>query len=171
MIGVGYIEQALKYEQNGQISQALNCYTTGIQLLLDAARGNSCNPVLFFSHFLCQDEKNETRAKEIKEQASLAIARAEKLKTLNQQRKMSSSSLPTANSTSNSSDAYDLPPGWEQRVDPQGRPYYVDHSTKKSTYDDPRKMASPRPTGNEANQGQQQNLFGGLAALAQGNFV
>jgi hypothetical protein len=34
--------------------------------------------------------------------------------------------------------AQDLPPGWEQRFDKQGRPYYFDVYTKKTTWTDPR---------------------------------
>jgi hypothetical protein len=31
-----------------------------------------------------------------------------------------------------------LPQGWEMRYDQQGRPYYIDHINRRSTYDDPR---------------------------------
>jgi hypothetical protein len=31
-----------------------------------------------------------------------------------------------------------LPPGWEQRLDPNGRPYFVNHQTKTTQYEDPR---------------------------------
>ncbi|GAA5877402.1 hypothetical protein JCM3774_003587 [Rhodotorula dairenensis] len=31
-----------------------------------------------------------------------------------------------------------LPSGWERRVTPTGRPYFVDHNTKTTTWDDPR---------------------------------
>lgn len=30
-----------------------------------------------------------------------------------------------------------LPPGWQMRFDPQGRPYYVDHNTRTTTWDRP----------------------------------
>lgn len=30
-----------------------------------------------------------------------------------------------------------LPPGWEMQVDPQGRPYYIDHNTRTTTYNPP----------------------------------
>lgn len=30
-----------------------------------------------------------------------------------------------------------LPPGWERRTDPQGRPYYVDHNTRQTTWHRP----------------------------------
>ena len=31
-----------------------------------------------------------------------------------------------------------LPLGWEVRVDPSGRPFFIDHNTRSTTYDDPR---------------------------------
>ncbi|KZV71710.1 hypothetical protein PENSPDRAFT_650415 [Peniophora sp. CONT] len=31
-----------------------------------------------------------------------------------------------------------LPPGWEQRLAPNGRTYYVDHNRRLTTWDDPR---------------------------------
>ncbi|KAG0234674.1 hypothetical protein BGW42_006294 [Actinomortierella wolfii] len=33
-----------------------------------------------------------------------------------------------------------LPSGWEQRVTPEGRPYYVDHNTRTTTWVDPRRQ-------------------------------
>ncbi|KAF9114580.1 hypothetical protein BGX27_010463 [Mortierella sp. AM989] len=42
-----------------------------------------------------------------------------------------------------------LPAGWEQRLTPEGRPYYVDHNTRSTTWVDPRRqqyvrMSDPR---------------------------
>jgi len=37
-----------------------------------------------------------------------------------------------------------LPPGWEMKFDAAGRPYFIDHINKKSTYEDPR-ANSPKP--------------------------
>jgi len=34
-----------------------------------------------------------------------------------------------------------LPPGWEERYTPEGRPYYVDHNTRTTTWVDPRRQA------------------------------
>lgn len=34
----------------------------------------------------------------------------------------------------------ELPPGWEQRLTPEGRPYYVDHNTRTTTWVDPRRQ-------------------------------
>jgi len=31
-----------------------------------------------------------------------------------------------------------FPPGWEMKYDPQGKPFFVDHINKRTTYDDPR---------------------------------
>ncbi|ORY96177.1 hypothetical protein BCR43DRAFT_491214 [Syncephalastrum racemosum] len=42
----------------------------------------------------------------------------------------------------------DLPNGWERRVDHLGRPYYVDHNTRTTTW--------KRPTANSSNQEEQQ---------------
>ncbi|KAF9917609.1 hypothetical protein BX616_000494 [Lobosporangium transversale] len=33
-----------------------------------------------------------------------------------------------------------LPAGWEQRLTPEGRPYYVDHNTRSTTWVDPRRQ-------------------------------
>jgi hypothetical protein len=30
-----------------------------------------------------------------------------------------------------------LPPGWDLRFDPQGRPYYIDHNSKSTFWDPP----------------------------------
>jgi hypothetical protein len=37
-----------------------------------------------------------------------------------------------------------LPPGWEIKQDQSGRSYFIDHNNKKTTYDDPRQMATPQ---------------------------
>ena len=42
---------------------------------------------------------------------------------------------------------FDLPPGWEMRVDNHGRCYYVDHNRGETTYDDPRRVRSTVPGG------------------------
>ncbi|XP_046874056.1 NEDD4-like E3 ubiquitin-protein ligase WWP1 isoform X2 [Hypomesus transpacificus] len=45
--------------------------------------------------------------------------------------------------TANTSTSDPLPPGWEQRKDPHGRTYYVDHNTRTTTWERPQ----PLPTG------------------------
>ncbi|XP_059901801.1 NEDD4-like E3 ubiquitin-protein ligase WWP1 isoform X2 [Gadus macrocephalus] len=44
----------------------------------------------------------------------------------------------TPSSTAAASDA--LPPGWEQRKDPHGRTYYVDHNTRTTTWERPQPL-------------------------------
>ena len=39
-----------------------------------------------------------------------------------------------------------LPPGWEMAFTPTGRPYYVDHNTKTTSWTDPRPKVAPSPT-------------------------
>eukprot|EP00730_Choanoeca_flexa_P005425 TRINITY_DN11938_c6_g1_i8.p1 TRINITY_DN11938_c6_g1~~TRINITY_DN11938_c6_g1_i8.p1 ORF type:complete len:787 (+),score=232.03 TRINITY_DN11938_c6_g1_i8:235-2595(+) len=55
-------------------------------------------------------------------------------------------SLGFASTVSQQSDPGDslgpLPPGWEQRVTPQGRPYYVYHPARHTQWDDPRQQGS-----------------------------
>lgn len=47
-----------------------------------------------------------------------------------------------------------LPAGWEQRMTPEGRPYFVDHNTRSTTWVDPRRqqyvrMSDPRGSTNQ----------------------
>ena len=51
----------------------------------------------------------------------------------------------------------ELPPGWEQRWTPEGRPYFVDHNTRTTTWVDPRRQQYIRMYGN--NQGNANNSF------------
>ncbi|KAG9302523.1 hypothetical protein G9A89_007227 [Geosiphon pyriformis] len=44
-----------------------------------------------------------------------------------------------------------LPSGWEQRNTPEGRPYFVDHNTRSTTWVDPRRQQYIRMYGNNAN--------------------
>ncbi|KAL1920700.1 uncharacterized protein VTP21DRAFT_1077 [Calcarisporiella thermophila] len=43
-----------------------------------------------------------------------------------------------------------LPPGWEMRVTPEGRPYFVDHNTRTTTWVDPRRQQYVRVYGGSA---------------------
>ncbi|RMJ21612.1 E3 ubiquitin-protein ligase [Aspergillus sp. HF37] len=45
----------------------------------------------------------------------------------------------------------ELPPGWEQRATPEGRPYFVDHNTRTTTWVDPRRQQYIRMYGQNAN--------------------
>ncbi|KAL2129502.1 hypothetical protein VTI74DRAFT_7670 [Chaetomium olivicolor] len=44
----------------------------------------------------------------------------------------------------------ELPPGWEQRYTPEGRPYFVDHNTRTTTWVDPRRQQYIRMYGNQS---------------------
>ncbi|KAI9883191.1 MAG: hypothetical protein M1823_005048 [Watsoniomyces obsoletus] len=45
----------------------------------------------------------------------------------------------------------ELPPGWEQRSTPEGRPYFVDHNTRTTTWVDPRRQQYIRMYAQNAN--------------------
>lgn len=45
----------------------------------------------------------------------------------------------------------ELPPGWEQRWTPEGRPYFVDHNTRTTTWVDPRRQQYIRLYGGQNN--------------------
>ena len=45
--------------------------------------------------------------------------------------------------TPNGGNQEPLPQGWEMRIDPHGRPYYVDHNTRTTTWERP----TPLPPG------------------------
>ncbi|PGH19167.1 hypothetical protein AJ80_04247 [Polytolypa hystricis UAMH7299] len=47
----------------------------------------------------------------------------------------------------------ELPAGWEQRYTPEGRPYFVDHNTRTTTWVDPRRQQYIRMYGQNANGG------------------
>lgn len=49
----------------------------------------------------------------------------------------------------------DLPPGWERRHTPEGRPYFVDHNTRTTTWVDPRRQQYIRTYGPTATVQQQ----------------
>ena len=44
-----------------------------------------------------------------------------------------------------------LPAGWEERHTPEGRPYYVDHNTRTTTWVDPRRQTLVRMLGRDGN--------------------
>ncbi|KAJ2577019.1 hypothetical protein GGH19_001662, partial [Coemansia sp. RSA 1807] len=43
-----------------------------------------------------------------------------------------------------------LPSGWEQRLTPEGRPYFVNHIARTTTWDDPRSRSAQAPSSNRA---------------------
>ncbi|KAH8902656.1 HECT-domain-containing protein [Coniochaeta sp. PMI_546] len=64
----------------------------------------------------------------------------------------------------------ELPPGWEQRWTPEGRPYFVDHNTRTTTWVDPRRQQYIRMYGgqNAPNGGIQQQPVSQLGPLPSG---
>ncbi|VVT46542.1 uncharacterized protein SAPINGB_P001265 [Magnusiomyces paraingens] len=63
----------------------------------------------------------------------------------------------------------ELPVGWEQRVTPEGRPYFVDHNTRTTTWVDPRRQQYIRTYGNASTQGNiQQQPVSQLGPLPSG---
>ena len=72
----------------------------------------------------------------------------------------------------------DLPPGWEMRRDPSGRDYYVDHNTRRTTWQRPNndsfeekrflyrsalrssgQVSNDQPSKTSGNQGDKENEF------------
>jgi E3 ubiquitin-protein ligase NEDD4 len=53
----------------------------------------------------------------------------------------------------------ELPPLWEQRHTSEGRPFFVDHNTRSTTWDDPRRHNYIRIYGGNANNTIHSNLF------------
>jgi E3 ubiquitin-protein ligase NEDD4 len=48
--------------------------------------------------------------------------------------------VPTGGATVTQAGNGPLPQGWEQRFTPEGRPYFVDHNTRTTTWVDPRRQ-------------------------------
>ncbi|KAK7429611.1 NEDD4 E3 ubiquitin-protein ligase [Neonectria magnoliae] len=98
--------------------------------------------------------------------------------TMNQQppQQPPSASSPTANNSAvmhtgaTSPGTGELPPGWEQRWTPEGRPYFVDHNTRTTTWVDPRRQQYIRMYGgqNNANGQIQQQPVSQLGPLPSG---
>ena len=62
-----------------------------------------------------------------------------------------------------------LPAGWEERYTPEGRPYYVDHNTRTTTWVDPRRQTIIRVMGpNGANTALQPQTISQLGPLPSG---
>lgn len=63
----------------------------------------------------------------------------------------------------------ELPPGWEQRFTPEGRPYFVDHNTRTTTWVDPRRQQYIRMYGGQNNNASiQQQPVSQLGPLPSG---
>ena len=57
------------------------------------------------------------------------------------------SAIPGASSSQTIAGGGPLPAGWEERYTPEGRPYYVDHNTRTTTWVDPRRQTIIRVMG------------------------
>ncbi|KAM3583603.1 hypothetical protein VKS41_004508 [Umbelopsis sp. WA50703] len=68
----------------------------------------------------------------------------------------SAATTPNTPSNSTSTSNGPLPAGWEMRTTPEGRPYFVDHNTRTTTWVDPRRQQYIRTLGNNGNQVQVQ---------------
>nr|AAB07514.1 E6-AP-like protein ubiquitin ligase [Schizosaccharomyces pombe]CAA68867.1 ubiquitin--protein ligase [Schizosaccharomyces pombe] len=75
-------------------------------------------------------------------------------------------SVLTSNATTAGSG--ELPPGWEQRYTPEGRPYFVDHNTRTTTWVDPRRQQYIRSYGGPNNATIQQQPVSQLGPLPSG---
>ncbi|KAF3480290.1 E3 ubiquitin-protein ligase RSP5 [Arthroderma uncinatum] len=62
----------------------------------------------------------------------------------------------------------ELPPGWEQRFTPEGRPYYVDHNTRTTTWVDPRQQQYIQMYGPETGSQLTAQTVNHLGALPSG---
>lgn len=62
----------------------------------------------------------------------------------------------------------ELPAGWEQRHTPEGRPYFVDHNTRTTTWVDPRRNQFVRVYGANSNASTVQQLPSALGPLPSG---
>ncbi|EEB08801.1 HECT-type ubiquitin-protein ligase E3 Pub1 [Schizosaccharomyces japonicus yFS275] len=62
----------------------------------------------------------------------------------------------------------ELPPGWEQRYTPEGRPYFVDHNTRTTTWVDPRRQQYIRTFGASNSTTIQQQPVSQLGPLPSG---
>jgi E3 ubiquitin-protein ligase NEDD4 len=75
----------------------------------------------------------------------------------------------TVTSTATTAGSGSLPNGWEERYTPEGRPYYVDHNTRTTTWVDPRRQTIIRVMGpNGQGSGLQPQTISQLGPLPSG---
>ncbi|KAH0584286.1 hypothetical protein H2248_009833 [Termitomyces sp. 'cryptogamus'] len=85
-------------------------------------------------------------------EASNATYRSSSMSGSTSQPAAATNAISNGNTTAGSGS---LPNGWEERYTPEGRPYYVDHNTRTTTWVDPRRQTIIRVMGP---QGQGSNL-------------
>jgi E3 ubiquitin-protein ligase NEDD4 len=75
----------------------------------------------------------------------------------------------TAGNNTTTAGSGTLPAGWEERYTPEGRPYYVDHNTRTTTWVDPRRQTIIRVIGpNGQGNGLQPQTISQLGPLPSG---
>ena len=75
----------------------------------------------------------------------------------------------SANNNVTTAGSGQLPHGWEERYTPEGRPYYVDHNTRTTTWVDPRRQTVIRVMGpNGQNSALQPQTISQLGPLPSG---
>jgi E3 ubiquitin-protein ligase NEDD4 len=79
-----------------------------------------------------------------------------------------SNAVQLVNSGATTAGLGELPSGWEQRFTPEGRPYFVDHNTRTTTWVDPRRQQYIRMYGPNANGTIQQQPVSQLGPLPSG---
>lgn len=85
-----------------------------------------------------------------------------------QQTNTAAAALAASNNTTTNG-AGPLPAGWEERYTPEGRPYYVDHNTRTTTWVDPRRQTIIRVMGpNGQNTALQPQTISQLGPLPSG---
>lgn len=91
------------------------------------------------------------------EHSRQAAAEAERRQHQNRMLPGDSGQTQRSNTSATSAGLGELPSGWERRLTPEGRPYFVDHNTRTTTWVDPRRQQYIRMMGpNAANTIQQQ---------------
>ena len=97
-------------------------------------------------------------------------ANSPSLQQQQQQQTNGSSNAPTMMATgATTAGTGELPPLWEQRHTPEGRPYFVDHNTRTTTWVDPRRQQYIRMYGGQnANNTIQQQPVSQLGPLPSG---
>lgn len=74
----------------------------------------------------------------------------------------------TAGSNATTAGSGSLPHGWEERYTPEGRPYYVDHNTRTTTWVDPRRQTIIRVMGPNGQGSVQPQTISQLGPLPSG---
>ncbi|KAJ3484217.1 hypothetical protein NLI96_g5782 [Meripilus lineatus] len=106
-------------------------------------------------------------ADDMLEQNTATIGRAQSV-AAPQQHNTAAAALAASNNVTTSG-AGPLPAGWEERYTPEGRPYYVDHNTRTTTWVDPRRQTIIRVMGpNGQNAALQPQTISQLGPLPSG---